>query len=573
MPEVEGSARSLDPRYAVYGEIASGGMASVQYGRLLGPRGFSRAVAIKRLHAHFAREPEFVTMFVDEARLSARLVHANIIHTLDVIETPGEVALVMEYVHGETLWNLLRLARAEQKLIPLPVGCSLLASVLYGLHAAHEAAGDNGEPLCIVHRDVSPQNILIGADGIPRVLDFGIAKALGRLRSTPRGEIKGKLGYISCEQLRGEAVDRRTDIYGASAVFWEVLTGRVLFDGPSEPAVVHRVLYDSVAPPSSFRPELPATLDAIVLRGLSRERELRFASAREMALAIEREVGLASQSEVEAWLRELAGDRLDERGRVLAALQDVPEPSVMPIAPASSTRRIERTALRDSPELESSAPRSVRRRGPRRALGSLIVAAGVAAGVLGLREATARPNAKPEKIAARESAAIIRSSPSPEAKPERIAARKSGEAVAASSSPDAQPDKPIAARDKSDFLSPGLSPGAKPERPSASLRSATRAVEGPLPLGPVPDSAADGNRRSQLQATAAAASEPPLESASSKRKRDKSAPSARAGRLRPSRERSASDGAAPATPGSPESCALFYYIDGKGIRRPKPECL
>jgi serine/threonine-protein kinase len=313
----------LGTRYKVYGEIASGGMATVQYGRLIGPRGFARAVAIKRMHPHFARDPEFVSMFVDEARLSARLVHANIIPTLDVVETPGELALVMEYVHGESLWTLLRLSAAEGSSVPVRVACGLIASVLYGLHAAHETRDESGLPLHIVHRDVSPQNILVGADGIPRVLDFGIAKAIGHLRSTPSGEIKGKLSYISPEQLHAaDGVDRRADIYGASAVLWETLVGHALFDGPTESAILHSVLHDVIPVPSSQQPACPARLDSIVMRGLSHDPAERFASAREMAISLERDVGLATQSEVSDWLQALAGGQLAQRALALARMQE-----------------------------------------------------------------------------------------------------------------------------------------------------------------------------------------------------------------------------------------------------------
>jgi serine/threonine-protein kinase len=312
----------LGTRYKVFGEIASGGMATVQYGRLIGPRGFARAVAIKRMHPHFARDPDFVSMFVDEARLSARLVHANIIPTLDVVETPGELALVMEYVHGESLWTLLRLSAAEGRSVPVRVACALIASVLYGLHAAHETRDESGQPLDIVHRDVSPQNILVGADGIPRVLDFGIAKAIGQLRSTPSGEIKGKLSYISPEQLHAEDVDRRADIYGASAVLWEILVGHALFDGPTESSILHSVLNDVIPVPSSRQPECPARLDAIVMRGLNRDPAERFATAREMAFSLEHDVGLATQSEVSDWLQALAGGQLADRALALAHMQE-----------------------------------------------------------------------------------------------------------------------------------------------------------------------------------------------------------------------------------------------------------
>jgi eukaryotic-like serine/threonine-protein kinase len=327
-------------RYEVYGEIAAGGMASVQYGRLIGPRGFSRGVAIKRLHPHLAKEPASAAMFLDEARLSARLVHANIIPTLDVIEAPGELALVMEYVHGESLLTLLRLAGSEGERLPVRVACALIASVLHGLHAAHETRDDAGKPLDIVHRDVSPPNILVGADGVSRVLDFGVAKASGRQRSTPRGEIKGKLAYIAPEQLRGGEVDRRADIYSASAVLWETLVGHALFDAPNESTLVHRVLLDVVPAPSTLRAEVPASLDSIVLRGLDRDARRRFDSARDMALLIERDVGLATQSEVSDWLQALAGHLLRERARSLIEMQENPRPSPPQLDAPTGTRRI-----------------------------------------------------------------------------------------------------------------------------------------------------------------------------------------------------------------------------------------
>src|SRR5262245_57822243 len=148
-------------RYEVYGQIASGGMATIDYGRLLGPRGFVRPVAIKRLHAQYAKDADFVAMFIDDARIASRLHHANVIPTLDVIEAPAGLALVMQYVHGESLATLLALALARGELVPVRVAVTLVSAILHGLHCAHEAKGDRGEPLAIVHRDVSPQNVLI----------------------------------------------------------------------------------------------------------------------------------------------------------------------------------------------------------------------------------------------------------------------------------------------------------------------------------------------------------------------------------------------------------------------------
>ena len=176
----------LDNRYRVEGEIGSGGMASVHYGRRIGPHGFERAVAIKRLHPHLCRDPDFVAMFADEARLSASLHHANIVTTFDVVENAGELAIVMEYIHGESLANLTKALLAREQRMPLAVAVTLIGAVLHGLHAAHIACNGEGEPLNLVHRDVSPHNIIVGADGVTRILDFGIAKAAHRNRRPRR---------------------------------------------------------------------------------------------------------------------------------------------------------------------------------------------------------------------------------------------------------------------------------------------------------------------------------------------------------------------------------------------------
>ncbi|HEY2366157.1 MAG TPA: serine/threonine-protein kinase, partial [Polyangiaceae bacterium] len=203
-------------RYALYEEIAAGGMATVHFGRLLGPVGFSRTVAIKRLHPQFAKDPEFVSMFLDEARLAARIRHPNVVPTLDVVATQGELFLVMDYVQGESLSRLIRATRERQQRIPVRYVASIITGALHGLHAAHEAKNERGEPLRIVHRDISPQNVLVGSDGVARVLDFGVAKAAGRFHTTREGNVKGKLPYMSPEQLRGQLVDRQTDVYAAA---------------------------------------------------------------------------------------------------------------------------------------------------------------------------------------------------------------------------------------------------------------------------------------------------------------------------------------------------------------------
>src|SRR4051812_39726612 len=289
-------------RYVLYGELAAGGMATVHFGRLSGPVGFSRTVAIKRLHPHFAKDPEFVTMFLDEARLCGRIRHPNVVPTLDVVTTQGEIFIVMEYVAGEALSKLMRTAGQKNILMPPKVAATIMSSVLHGLHAAHQTKDEHGRELGIVHRDVSPQNVLVGADGTARVLDFGVAKAAGRLQTTRDGQVKGKIAYMPPEQLSGAPVNRQVDVYAAAVVLWEMLTGRRLFDGETEAIVLARAIEGTVEPPSSHNAFLEPAVDAIVLRGLARDPEMRFATAREMALALEQTIGLASPSEVGEWV-------------------------------------------------------------------------------------------------------------------------------------------------------------------------------------------------------------------------------------------------------------------------------
>lgn len=309
-------------RYALFDVLASGGMATVHLGRLLGSVGFARTVAIKRLHAQFSEDQEFVTMFMDEARIVARIRHPNVVPIVDVIESPEGLLLVMEYVHGESLSRLLRQARATNAEVPLRVASAVMHGALLGLHAAHETKGPSGELLDVVHRDVSPQNIIVGADGVARVLDFGVAKAAGRAQVTREGQIKGKLTYMAPEQIRGK-VDRRADIFAASIVLWEALAGRRMHDGSKDVDIVTRIVKGNFDPPSKHRSTIPPELDAIVLKGLSVDVAKRYSTARELALELERTVGLASPSEVGEWVESLASDVLRARAERISAMERV----------------------------------------------------------------------------------------------------------------------------------------------------------------------------------------------------------------------------------------------------------
>jgi len=299
-------------------------MATVHLGRLLGPVGFSRIVAIKRLHGNLARDPEFTAMFLDEARLAARVRHPNVVATLDVVALNGELFLVMDYVHGQSLsWALANAATSSASRIPLRVLGAVMSGVLQGLHAAHEACSDRGEPLGIVHRDVSPQNVLIGDDGTSRIVDFGVAKAVGRLHTTRGGQIKGKIEYMAPEQvLRGE-LTRQTDIWGASVVLWRALAGRKLFCAPSDGQVIYQILEDEIPPPSRYAEEASPQLDSVVLKGLERDPSLRYASALDMAIALEKAVPVASQREVAEWILSVASEELEQRAERIARIESI----------------------------------------------------------------------------------------------------------------------------------------------------------------------------------------------------------------------------------------------------------
>lgn len=295
-------------RYAITGEIATGGMATVHYGRLIGPGGFTRGVAIKRLHPQFAKDPHFVAMFLDEARLASRIRHPNVVPILDVVAEEGELFLVMEFIPGEAISKLFR---KTPEGLPASIASSIGVGMLEGLHAAHEARGDDGEALAIVHRDVSPQNVLIGSDGVARLIDFGVAKAVGNASATRDGQIKGKVAYMAPEQIRAEAIDRRADLYAASVVLWELVTGKRYFDeSGTDAAVVLRTLTKEPVAPSTVRPEVSAELDQVILKGLSRDPSQRYATAREMAQALEKVAPPAAARDVARWVDAKAGEAL-----------------------------------------------------------------------------------------------------------------------------------------------------------------------------------------------------------------------------------------------------------------------
>jgi serine/threonine protein kinase len=308
-------------RYAIYGQFAKGGTATVHFGRLVGPGGFARTVAIKRLRPSFVDEPEFTRMLIDEARLVARISHQCVVPTLDVLVYRSVTYIVMEYTRGVPLSLLFARARARGQRMDPCIVAAVVANALHGLHAAHEARDELGRNLGIVHRDVSPQNILVGVDGVARVLDFGIAKAVTATQATRSGYVKGKFAYMAPEQLAGTNVDRRADVFATTVVLWELLTGERLFGGGSITGAIKKITRGRDEPPSSYASQVGAEWDALTLRGLQRDKELRFATAREMALELEASSPMAPASEIGEWVLDLAGDVLAARDAELREIE------------------------------------------------------------------------------------------------------------------------------------------------------------------------------------------------------------------------------------------------------------
>jgi eukaryotic-like serine/threonine-protein kinase len=354
-------------------------MATVFLGSLQGELGFRQLVAIKRPHPHLTDDRGFRDAWLREARLAAGIHHANVVDVRDVEVVGDAIQLVMDYIEGASLGELVSArARAGEKLPP-GVAVRIVLDACAGLHAAHEACDDDGHPLGIVHRDVSPQNILVGVDGVARVTDFGIAKCAGSAeQATSQGMLKGKAGYMAPEYVRGEPVDCRADVFALGVVLWEALAGKRLFRGENDSDTLTRVLQCHAPPISEVDPAL-APLDALVSSALARDRSARVATADGLARGLEQAAGsggvIATHADVGRFVREQVGDRLAERRR---ALRDAPR-SVPPPAAAETTT---------APEVP---PAKRSRRGVLVLAGVVVALASIGALALSRRNATPAP--------------------------------------------------------------------------------------------------------------------------------------------------------------------------------------
>jgi serine/threonine-protein kinase len=291
-------------------------MATVFLARLSAVGGFQRTFAIKRLHPHLATNAEFVNMFLDEARLAALIRHPNVVPILEVGQGPQGYYLVMEYIEGDTFASVLSKTSARGKRIPIPVTLRIIVDMLRGLHAAHELKDEHGRLLGLVHRDVSPQNVMVGTDGITRITDFGVARAATALSQTKAGQLKGKLAYMAPEQASGrEDVDRRVDVFAAGVVMWEALAFKRLFKANNEATTLSRVLSEPIVSPRQHNPECSDVVAAVCLKALERDVSKRFVSCAEFATALERTAlasgQLATVSEVADFVHEAVGSDVE----------------------------------------------------------------------------------------------------------------------------------------------------------------------------------------------------------------------------------------------------------------------
>jgi serine/threonine-protein kinase len=442
----------LGPRYRSLGAIASGGMGNVVLARKHDASGASQPVAIKQLHAHLVHDPQMVAMFIDEARITSRLDHRNIVRVHDVEMLGEHLVIVMEYVEGVSLNELLSTLRARGASMPIPIAARIIADAAHGLHAAHELTDDTGRPIGLVHRDASPHNFLVATNGVTRVTDFGVAMAAGRLASTQAdGVVKGKLQYLSPEQVYRKNVDRRADVFAAGIVLWECLTGRKLFTGANEGETLAAVLREPIEPPSTHRVDVPLDLDEICLRALERDPDRRFRDAAELARALE-SVGVASAAEVGSFVEELAADVLARHRAMLSAAESGSNGTFAHVveehpstAPSAATQRLPRK----------------QRTGLTLALGALVVGSVVGGALVWI----GRPQPASRTVSAPEPAA-----PSP------VVASAAPAAAAAPSASLASADEPAPA--DSTVSSPVTKSVAKPSGTRAPRGGGKRAPDG-----------------------------------------------------------------------------------------------
>ena len=395
-------------RYELLKRLAGGGMGEVYLARQRGIAGFQKLLVIKTLLPHLCNDDEFIAMFKDEARLSAQLIHPNICQVFEFDQSCGTYYIAMEYLRGEDLRRLWRTCAQKGAPLRVPLICRIVSDAAAGLDFAHSLRDTQGRPYGIVHRDISPQNVLVTFEGGVKIIDFGVAKAAGRAQHTRTGALKGKYGYMSPEQVSGAAIDGRADIFALGIVLHELLTGRRLFKADSEVETLARVRECKVTAPSQLDPRLPAGLDPIVLKALAKDPARRFRTAQEFRLALEDWLiqgrMSASSAHLAEFLKEIFAERLEKEARLGPLLGD-PGLTEMPSqltpsrpTPSEPTRKSEIDVSMIKTE-SASGPFQRRSATVWAAIGAAVVGVG-AVGFFGLRApARSAPETKAAQLA------------------------------------------------------------------------------------------------------------------------------------------------------------------------------
>jgi serine/threonine protein kinase len=308
-------------RYQLLLPIAKGGMGQVWAARQHGSRGFQKLVAVKTILAADEDAGNLEEMLFEEASLASQVRHPNVAQTLDLGEQAGTLYLVMEWVDGEPLDFIMRAARAVGG-VPIAIAVHLIIQACKGMHAAHEAKNSKGEPLGIVHRDISPQNLLVTYSGVIKLVDFGVAKATHQSsQPTALGQVKGKFAYMSPEQVNGQPIDARSDVFAMGIVLYRLTTGKHPFKSDTPAATIHNIMTADPTPPTELVPNYPTALERVVMKAIARDRSERFSSAQEMMLALEQalpdKLSANADRNTEIFLRRLFEQRIAERHEAL----------------------------------------------------------------------------------------------------------------------------------------------------------------------------------------------------------------------------------------------------------------
>jgi serine/threonine protein kinase len=304
-------------KYQLLERIGAGGMAEVFKARVVEAEGLERVVAVKRILEYIAEDAEFVETFIDEAKISAQLIHDNITQVYDLCQTEDTWFMALEYVHGKDLRNIWERCRSLGRPMPVPQACFIVMKVCEGLDYAHRWRDSSGQERELVHRDVSPQNILVSYRGEVKLTDFGVATARGRAAGKSQaGLLRGKLGYMSPEQIRGLPLDHRSDIFALGTVLFEVLTGERLFDGANDLCTLEMIRRLEIPSPRSLNPAISAGLERVVLQALARDAEDRYQRALDLQDALESEMRASgehwSELDLAAWMRSTYARELAE---------------------------------------------------------------------------------------------------------------------------------------------------------------------------------------------------------------------------------------------------------------------